>query len=170
MTATRIRDGPICLAEAPFDSLQILIGVRPVDTGEIKARASGDWAYRTVRDAFLYEDRATWGGWYAKPRHHITWDELDGLTAADPRVPEIRAWSESLTAVDAWRDRTRPFRLTPGADEWHPHYHEGDVDRPGWDARLRAWEQAVAVLRDAADRAPIEPEQLDLLAHLEETS
>ena len=170
MTATRVRDALVCLAEAPYDSLAILIGTRPPDTGEIKASASGDWAYRKTRHAFLYESRDTWGGWYARPCHEVTWEELDAAVAGDPRVDEVRSWSESLTAVDAWRDRMRPHRLTPLPGDWHPSYHEEDETRPGWPARLHAWEQTIALLRDAAARTPDEPEQLDMLAYLEEVT
>lgn len=166
MTANRVRDALVCLAEAPYDSLMVILGTREPDTGEIKASASGDWAYRKTRHAFHYELTDTWGGWYARPRNAITWDELDQAIADDPRVDEIRGWSESLTAVDAWRDRMRPHRLTTSADQWHPHYPEEDEARPGWPARLHAWESTIALLRDAAARTPDEPEQLDLLDYL----
>ncbi|GAA1333837.1 hypothetical protein GCM10009592_28450 [Brachybacterium rhamnosum] len=169
MTATRIRDGLICLAEGPFWTLEAILGTRPPCTGEVKASMSRPWAYQKTRHAFHYESVDTWGGWYAHPRNAITWDELDKAIAEDPRLPEIRAWSESLTAVDAWRDRMRPHRLTTSADQWHPSYHESDETRPGWAARLHAWESTIALLRDAAARTPDEPEQLDLLDFLETT-
>lgn len=151
----RYRDALTCLAYAHPSTLEILIGNRRPDTGEVKQGLSGDWAYSVRRDGFFFQDRAAWGAaagaWYRKPADHMTWTELHQLIDDDPHLDEIRTWSESLTAIDAWRDRGRPFELWPNPERWHPSYISGDHERLGWVERLDAWQMAIAICTDARE-------------------
>ena len=151
--AARRHDALTCLTEAHPDTLNLLLGNRRLDTGEIKQGCSGNWAYSVRSTGFWFQDRATWGAtagaWYRKPVHHFAWAELDAIAAADPRVDEIRAWADSLTAIDRWKDLTRPFELWPNPERWHPSYIKSDHTRPGWDARIHTWHLALTVLTDA---------------------
>lgn len=146
----RYQDALTCLADACPTALELLIGVRKEDRGEIRQGKSGDWAYSSRREGFYFERVETWGGWCARPCGLITWSELDELTAADPRVAQIRAWSDSLTVIDAWKGRYRPYEMWPNPETWHPSHIQADHDRPGWSGRLHAWQQTIAVYRDAA--------------------
>ena len=145
----RLRDALTCLIESVPDALNLVLGVRRLDRGEIKVGKGGRWAYSSRRPGLWFEGVGTWGGWYSRPRDLLTWDELDDLVAADPRVEQVREWSESLTAIDAWKDRYRPFELWPNAERWHPSWIAGDHSRPGWDERINAWAAVLDVLRDA---------------------
>lgn len=143
------------LAEAHRLALEILIGTRPLNRGEIKQNANGPYAYSSRPDGFYVEDRHEWshrGGWSIKPAHRVTWDELADLTAGDPRLPEIRAWAERQTRPDSWRSLRRPFELDVDGHTWHPSYVEADHEDPGWPERLHAWKQTIAVYQDAAAR------------------
>ena len=150
----RRRDALTCLIEAHPNALELLLGDRRPDTGEIKQGLSGGWAYSRRKDGLYFEDQETWGraagAWYRRPAHRFGWDELDAIAAADPRVEEIRAWATSLTQPDAWRDRTRPFELWP-VSSWHPSWIKGNHERAGWPERLAAWTLTLAVLRDARE-------------------
>lgn len=153
-TATqRLRDGLTVLADVYPNALEILCGDRRPSGGEIKTSASGPWAYSVRRDGFYYQDRASWsaaaGAWHRCPTNLLAWDELDTLTAHDPRIVGIRAWSNSLTAIDTWKDRSRPHELWPNPEGWHPSYIESDHARPGWPQRLDAWRTTIAVYVDA---------------------
>ena len=149
----RVADAFTCLAEAHPATLELLIGTRRPNRGEIKTGKSGDWAYRVCNDEFCFEGVSTWGGWHSKPAGAIAWAELDDLTAGDPRIDEMRAWSESLTAIEAGQDRTRPHELWPRPEAWHPSYIADDHERPGWPERLHVWGLAIELCRDIADRA-----------------
>ena len=150
----RYYDALTCLADAYPNALEVLIGDRRPDTGETRARMTNPWAYWSDRAGYRFERVATWGGWYSRPRHMITWTELDQLVGHDPRIKEIRAWSQALTALDAWKDRYRPCELEPNPEMFHPSHAQTDHDRPGWPARLHAWQQTIAVYTEA--RAAIE--------------
>ena len=148
----RLGDALTVLADAHPRSLELLIGIREPDRGEVKPGVTGPWAYQVCRDGLYTQRRAEWGGWSSRPANRATWDELDSLIGEDSRVPTIRAWSEGLTAIDAWRDRSRPFELWPDADRWHPSHLAGDHARPGWSTRINAWQLTVQVCRDALAR------------------
>ena len=103
---------------------------------------------------FYFADRdehcVSGGGWYRRPAHVLGWAELDEV-ALDPRVDEIRAWADALTAPDSWKDRYRPYELWPHPETWHPSYIDGDHERSGWPERRHAWDLALAVLVDARE-------------------
>lgn len=145
---TTVRDALHVLAHYHPRTLELLIGDRRPDGGEVKAGLNHPWAYSVRREGLYIEHETTWGGWYAKPRHFMPWPELDRLTASDPRLDDVRAWSESLTAIDAWKDRYRPHELD--ANLWHPQYITTDHARPGWPERLHTWEIVIAICNDAA--------------------
>lgn len=148
----RYRRALTCLAEAHPHALEILIGVREPDRGEIKQGLTGRWAYSRRQDGFYFELAREWesrGGWHTKPAHRITWPELDALLDSDPRINDIRRWSESLTSRDAWRDRYRPFELHPNAAGWHPSYLAADHARPRWPDRHEAWNLTITTYRTA---------------------
>ncbi|WP_053203807.1 hypothetical protein [Jiangella muralis] len=148
----RVVDGLACLRDAHPRALDLMLGERRPDTGEIKVGASGPWAYSVRRAGFYFEDRGGWGGWYARPAHLLTWSELDALVGGDARLLEVRAWSESLHGVGGRNDRMRPHELWPDPGGWHPSYIEGDHERPGWDERITAWRTVLAILDDAIAR------------------
>ena len=149
----RLRDALTCLIEAHPRTLELLLGDYRVDTGEIRQGVSGGWAYSCRRNGFWFQDRASWGaqpgGWYHRPAHRLAWDELDAIAAADPGVAQVRAWSTDLTAIDAWKDRYRPFELWPNPDRWPPSYITSDHERPGWAERHAAWTATIAICTDA---------------------
>ena len=145
------RDALTMLIDSHPNTLDLLIGTRRRDTGEIKQGKSGNWAYSVRNPGIYFEREDTWGGWYARPAHLLTWDNFDALVADDPRLDAVRAWASSLTAVDAWKDRYRPFELWPDPERWHPSYIEGDHARPGWESRKAAWDTVLTVLRDARE-------------------
>ena len=84
-----------------------------------------------------------------RPAHHTPWEDIDALIGTDPRLAEVRAWADSLTAQDKWRDLYRPFELWPDPEDWHPSYIASDHERPGWAERLHAWRLAIAICLDA---------------------
>ena len=150
----RRRDALTCLIDAHPTTLDLLLGDRRLDRGEIRQGMSGDWCYSVRATGFHFADRTEHcrggGGWYRRPAHRLDWDELDAI-AADPRVDEIRAWADSLTAIDRWKDRYRPHEMWPHPDSWHPSYIDGDHERPGWPARHAAWLLTLTVLADARE-------------------
>ena len=147
----RLVDGLTCLRDGPSRTPELLIGPRRdglMHHGEVKASKSGKWAYAPRPQGLRFERVTTWGGWGAHPAHWLHWDELDVQVGEDPRLAEIRAWSESLTDIDAWKDRTRPYELWPDPGSWHPSYIAGDHERRGWAERLHAWTLTLGVLTD----------------------
>lgn len=154
--STRHVDALTCLRDSHPRALEILTGERRPDTGEVRCGLSGSWAYSVRRAGFCFEDASTWGGWYSRPAHVLTWPELDELVGADPRLADVAAWSRSL-AADARRDRYRPFELWPDPESWHPSYIKGDRDHPGWADRLAAWRLVLAILDDAIGSESSEP-------------
>lgn len=149
----RLTTGLRVLSDEHPRSLELLIGARTPDTGHVKAGKGHRYAYRVKQHAFLFEPIETWGGWDAAPRHQITWDELDELLAGDPRIDELRVWTEMLTAPDAWRDLGRPHELWADP-RWHPSYIDNDHARPGWEQRLTAWHTVFSILTDAQQKVP----------------
>ena len=151
----RRRDALTCLIEAYPRTLELLLGDRRSEGGEVKQGISGSWAYSARASGFWFQDRASWsaqlGAWYQRPRRRFGWAELDAVAAADPRVDQVRAWAESLTAADSWKDRYRPFELWPHPETWHPSYIVSDHERPGWAERRAAWDLVLAVLADARE-------------------
>lgn len=151
--AERISGALTVLRDAHPRALEIVAGERRPDTGEVKCGLVHPWAYSVRKDGFYFEHESTWGGWYSKPRHLLTWTDLDAVLAGDPRVQQVRAWSHRLRAVDAWKDRSRPFELWPDPDGWHPSYIDGDHARRGWRTRIEVWRMVLSILTDAIERA-----------------
>lgn len=150
-------DALTCLRDAVPEALEVLVHLGPTRTGDTrKPRASGAWAYCVSHAGLRHEPVDHWwmptdggrAGWDRTPAHLATWDQLCDLLADDPRRADVTAWASSLTAVDRWRDLTRPHELWPEPDRWHPSYIQADHDQPGWDQRLTAWRTVQSILTD----------------------
>jgi hypothetical protein len=152
----RLVDGLTCLRDSMPSAMYVVIHLADWRPREERGPGfSGDWAYAIRRDGLRIEHANDWRGWDHTPAHRITWAELAEQLAGDPRRAELIAWSASLPEP-AWQDLARPHELWPEPEKWHPHYIEGDHERPGWDQRLTAWRTLQAILSDAMAR--LDPE------------
>lgn len=168
----RRHDGWHVLAWHFPHTLELLYGVdrwvavrggRNLDQGgEVGASYSGEWAYSPRRDGLYFESGATWGGWSSRPRHRLTWAEIqDDLAVHDAERCALRARAEwMIEAADAmlpdwWRHLYRPHELDyRGGAGWHPDYIASDHALARWPDRLEAWTCAIALcdlIRDEQD-------------------
>lgn len=149
---TRLVDGLTCIRDAVPQAMEIVIHLADWHLRAERGNgySNGDWLYSVRREGLYYEPARGFGE--HRPAHLIPWDELTGLLGDDPRRPYLIAWSQSLTAVDAWYDRARPHELWPKPWMWHRSYIDHDHERDGWDQRIAAWRTLYAILDDAIAR------------------
>lgn len=157
----RLTNALICLRDAVPDALQVVVHLS-MWRDQRGIGKSGEWAYCVRQNHFRYEAVSDWWngaldrgepfGWSRTPAHRVTWAELQTLVGDDPRRVGLIEWEQSLTVVDPWWDLTRPHELWPDPEGWHPSYIESDHRRPGWSARLKAWQDLQALLNDAITR------------------
>lgn len=112
-------------------------------------------SYRWTDRGFEWTSNVSNGG----DRQRITWTELRELVEDDALRHRAIEWSRSLTAVDAWRDRYRPFELWPHPEMWHPTYFERDRAREGYAERMKAWSQMRGVLSTAIAVLEVDAEE-----------
>lgn len=161
-TARKV-DALTCIRDAIPQAMEMVIHLAywwPHDRRNIGA--GGGWADSIRRDGLHFERADDWWGrayargepfgWNRTPAHLLTWPELADLTGDDPRRPGLITWSQSLTAIDAWKDRMRPYELWPESASCNPSYIKGDHERPGWGQRIAAWRGLYALLDDAIAR------------------
>jgi len=161
---SRLRGALEVLAFSCPDTLEVLIHLGYWrDRDDRSVGYSAPWAYSVTRKGLRFEHETTWGGWSSRPRHLVTWEELQGLVGLDPRRRELIDWAAGLWRPGPedrmpfpdevpWRYLIRPYELWPNADHWHSSYVVSDHAMPGWDRRWRAWKVAGAILGDAIGR------------------
>lgn len=145
-TARRV-DALICIRDEIPQAMEIVIHLADWRIREDRSPGRpGNWLYTIRRDG-IDARRCGTTLW-----QHISWAELADLVGDDPRRPGLIAWSQSLTAADAWKDRLRPHELWPEPEKWHPSCFELDHQRDGWEQRIAAWRDLYALLDDAIAR------------------
>lgn len=112
-------------------------------------------AYRWTDRGFEWTSSVSRGG----DGQRITWAELRELVEDDALRHRAIEWSRSLTEVDAWRDRYRPFGLWPHPEMWHPSYFERDRARAGFAERMKAWRQIRGALSTAIAALEVDAEE-----------
>lgn len=149
-------DALTCLRDSITETLQIVTHLEYWQTRDKSSpRKNGNWAYIVCAKGIRHQPVDTWtaaGGWNHTPDTLTTWQQLRELLHDDPRRNDVTAWAASLTAIDKWKDLTRPHELWPHPETWHPSYIEGDQERPGYRERMRAWNTTLQILTDTITR------------------
>lgn len=149
----RVADGLTCLRDVVPEALTAVARLEFFYTVVRRGSGrSGDWCYEFAPAGLRFDVAGRWDPerW---PAQSLTWVELRGAVGDDPRLPAVAAWYRSVSAIDAWKDHTRPFELWPDPEGWHPSYLESDRRRAGYEDRLQAWRTVQAILTDAITRA-----------------
>lgn len=134
-----------CIRDATSDALRFVVDLwAPPDRSW---SMSGEWAWKWSGKAITVRVRRQ-----GVEELSITWDEFAELVQDHPDRRAVLDWEQSLE-MPKWRSLMRPIELSPYAGDSLPSAIEQDHAEPGWDERLKAWQQVQAILTDAISAA-----------------
>lgn len=128
-----------CIRDAMPDAMRFMIDLwAPADKAW---HGSGEWSYWWTASKIVAYPRRR-----GEVEHSMTWEEFADLVGDHPDRQSILGWEQSLEDPK-WKDLYRPDELSPYAGD-HGSDFEFDRNRPGWDARLKAWRALQSILTD----------------------